>query len=67
MFFAGVLVGAITFGWLSDVIGRKKTFLICLLETLVCGTAVALSVNMDMFMVAQFFTAMGQVTFVMES
>lgn len=67
VFFAGVLVGAITFGWLSDVIGRKRTFLICLLETLVCGTVAALSVNMDMFMVAQFFTAMGQVTFVMES
>ena len=62
VFFAGVLVGAITFGWLSDVIGRKKTFLICLLQTLVCGTLAALSVNMDMFMVAQFFTAMGQVT-----
>lgn len=61
VFFAGVLVGAITFGWLSDVWGRKNTFLFSLMETTICGMAAAFSVDLDMFAVLQFFTAMGQV------
>ena len=61
VFFAGVLVGAITFGYLSDVWGRKKTFLLGLLETVVCGLAASASTNVKMFAVLQFFTAMGQV------
>lgn len=61
VFFAGVLVGAALFGWLADLLGRRPVFLACLLQTLVCGTAAALAPAFPVFMVAQFFTAMGQV------
>lgn len=60
-FFAGVLVGAITFGWLSDLWGRKKTFMVGLMMTVTFGSVAAASTSQLMFTVLQFFTAMGQV------
>ena len=61
IFFAGVLVGAMLFGLLSDIWGRKKTFMLSLVQVVVCGLATAASTNIEMFSVLQFFTAMGQV------
>ena len=61
VFFAGVLVGAMFYGWLSDVWGRKNTFLLGLAEVVVCGLASAASNSITMFTALQFFTAMGQV------
>ena len=61
LFFAGVLVGAPLFGQLADLLGRKITFLLSLLETSVCGLVAAFASSFWMFAVVQFFTAMGQV------
>ena len=60
-YFAGVLVGAISFGWLSDLWGRKKTFMISTLITILSGTLAASSTSSKMFTTVQFFTAMGQI------
>ena len=61
LFFAGVLVGAPLWGHLADLLGRRVTFLLSLLETSVCGLLAAFSSSFWMFAVVQFFTAMGQV------
>merc|ERR1719342_167204 len=60
-YFAGVLIGAISFGWLSDLWGRKKTFLLSTLITIISGTLAAASTSPKMFTILQFFTAMGQI------
>jgi len=61
VFFAGVLVGAPLWGHLADVLGRKITFLLSLVETTLCGLLAAFSLSFRMFTIVQFFTAMGQV------
>ena len=61
LFFAGVLIGAPLWGHLADLLGRKITFLLSLLETSVCGLVAAFASSFWMFAVVQFFTAMGQV------
>ena len=61
VFFAGVLVGAPLWGHSADLLGRRITFFISLLETSVFGILAAFSTSFTMFAVVQFFTAMGQV------
>ena len=61
VFFAGVLVGAPLWGHSADLLGRRITFFISLLETSVFGILAAFSTSFNMFVVVQFFTAMGQV------
>lgn len=61
IFFGGVLAGAIVNGQLGDYIGRKKVFLLTLLQTLGFGLVSVFSPSFTFYVVMQFFTAMGQV------
>ena len=61
VFFCGVLAGAIVFGQLGDLIGRKKVFLVSMVQTLGCGLVAAFAPSYTAFSVAQFLTAMAQV------
>ncbi|XP_066300940.1 organic cation transporter protein-like isoform X2 [Branchiostoma lanceolatum] len=54
IYMAGVLVGAIGFGQLSDIIGRKKTLFISLLLMLVFGVVVAFSPEYITFVIMRF-------------
>ncbi|XP_078661285.1 organic cation transporter protein-like isoform X2 [Branchiostoma floridae x Branchiostoma belcheri] len=54
IYMAGVLVGAIGFGQLSDLIGRKKTLFISLLLMLVFGVVVAFSPEYITFVIMRF-------------
>ncbi|XP_066300352.1 organic cation transporter protein-like [Branchiostoma lanceolatum] len=51
MYMVGVLIGAVGFGQLSDMIGRKKTLFIGLFLQLGFGVAVAFSPNYTFFVV----------------
>ncbi|XP_060072925.1 organic cation transporter protein-like [Ylistrum balloti] len=60
LFFVGILIGAFTFGNLSDGIGRKKTFYIGVILMLASTLALAFSPNYIAF--AIFMTAIGATT-----
>ncbi|XP_011815770.1 PREDICTED: solute carrier family 22 member 7 isoform X1 [Colobus angolensis palliatus] len=55
-FFAGVLVGAVAFGYLSDRFGRRRLLLVAYVSTLVLGLASAASVSYVMFAITRTFT-----------
>ncbi|XP_037010184.2 solute carrier family 22 member 7 isoform X2 [Artibeus jamaicensis] len=55
-FFAGVLVGAVAFGYLSDRFGRRRLLLVAYVSTLAMGLASAASVSYIMFAVIRTLT-----------
>ncbi|XP_066107036.1 solute carrier family 22 member 7 isoform X1 [Saccopteryx bilineata] len=55
-FFAGVLVGAVIFGYLSDRFGRRRLLLVAYVSSLVMGLTSAASVNYIMFIVTRTLT-----------
>ena len=58
-FFSGTLVGSLLLGHLADIVGRKMTFLISLLEIITFALLSAFSSGFIMYVTVQFFTAMG--------
>ncbi|XP_048767294.2 organic cation transporter protein-like isoform X2 [Ostrea edulis] len=54
IFFAGVLVGALCLGALSDKIGRKKTLILSILSLLASSLAVSWAANFYVFCVLRF-------------
>ncbi|KAI5766859.1 unnamed protein product [Gulo gulo] len=55
-FFAGVLVGAVAFGYLSDRFGRRRLLLVAYVSSLVLGLASAASVSYIMFIITRTLT-----------
>ncbi|XP_021547761.1 solute carrier family 22 member 7 isoform X1 [Neomonachus schauinslandi] len=55
-FFAGVLVGAVAFGYLSDRFGRRRLLLAAYVSSLVLGLASAASVSYVMFVITRTLT-----------
>jgi MFS family permease len=59
LYIVGAVVGAVTFGYLTDRLGRKRLFMWTLVLYLAATVASAFSVNALMFLVFRFFTGMG--------
>jgi len=59
VWFAGIAVGALAFGYLADRIGRKKLFVATLILYSVFAVATAASPNYALFIVFRFITALG--------
>ncbi|XP_063241777.1 organic cation transporter protein [Bacillus rossius redtenbacheri] len=57
--FAGILVGAFSFGFLADRFGRKIVFVFCILLMSVSGVAQAVSPDYATFQVFVFINALG--------
>ncbi|XP_063403882.1 organic cation transporter protein-like [Mytilus trossulus] len=49
LYFFGRLVGAVCFGQLSDIVGRKPTFFVCLLMLLIVGCVASAAPNFYVF------------------
>uniref|UniRef100_H0VMM5 Solute carrier family 22 member 7 n=1 Tax=Cavia porcellus TaxID=10141 RepID=H0VMM5_CAVPO len=58
LFFVGVLVGAVIFGYLSDRFGRRRLLLVSYVTSLVFGLASVASVNYVMFAITRTLTGM---------
>jgi MFS family permease len=56
---AGLVLGALFFGWLTDRLGRKRLFIITLLVYLVSTAFTGLSWNIDSLTLFRFFTGTG--------
>lgn len=56
---AGIMVGALFFGYLADRLGRRKLFLITLLLYSTCTVISALSPGYNFFLAFRFLTAIG--------
>lgn len=59
VWFAGIAVGALGFGYLADRVGRKKLFVATLILYSVFAVATAASPNYALFIVFRFVTALG--------
>ena len=57
----GLLFGSMLFGWISDAMGRRVAFGLCMLTLGIGSTLAAFSVNYVMYMVFRFITCMGGV------
>ncbi|CAH1268955.1 SLC22A5 [Branchiostoma lanceolatum] len=51
LYMLGVLLGSVGFGQLSDIIGRKKTMLPCLILQIIFGVAAAFAPNLTSFII----------------
>ncbi len=58
-YIAGAVIGALSFGWLTDRLGRKKLFFITLAVYLVATASTGLSWNVTSFMLFRFVTGAG--------
>ena len=58
-YLAGAVLGAMFFGWLTDVLGRKRLFFITLGVYLVFTAATAFSTSFELFAVFRFLTGAG--------
>ncbi|KAM6184100.1 solute carrier family 22 member 7 [Erethizon dorsatum] len=58
LFFVGVLVGAVVFGYLSDRFGRRWLLLVAYVSSLLLGLASVASVNYVMFTITRTFTGL---------
>jgi MFS family permease len=58
-YLAGAVLGALFFGWLTDVLGRKRLFFITLGVYLIFTAATALSNSFEMYAVFRFLTGAG--------
>ncbi|TVY33848.1 MFS glucose transporter, partial [Lachnellula occidentalis] len=59
LFALGAGIGAILQGWTGDYLGRKKSFIMGLIVSLIGGALVAGSVNVPMFIVFRFVQGIG--------
>ncbi|XP_068178779.1 solute carrier family 22 member 7-like [Antennarius striatus] len=58
IFFIGAMIGAITFGSLSDRFGRRSMMLVSYMSTMIFGVVTAVSTSYVMFVVLRFFTGL---------
>ena len=54
-----MLFGSLFFGWISDAMGRRFAFGLCILCLSLGSTMAAVSTNYAMYMVFRFITSMG--------
>lgn len=59
LWLAGILVGALVFGWAADRYGRRRLFILTLLLYATATFATAFAVNFWMFLVLRFIAAIG--------
>ncbi|NP_956643.1 solute carrier family 22 member 7b.1 [Danio rerio] len=59
IFFAGVMIGAAIFGWLTDRFGRKRMLMLAYLISITFGVASAFAQSFIVFAIMRFFTGMG--------
>lgn len=59
VWFFGIAVGAIGFGWLADRVGRKRLFVATLLVYSLAAVASAAAPSYEVFMLFRFITALG--------
>jgi MFS family permease len=59
VWFAGLMTGATTFGWLADRYGRKRLFVATLVMYSIATVISAFSPTFGMFLLFRFLTAMG--------
>lgn len=59
LWLAGILIGALVFGWAADRYGRRRLFVLTLLLYAIATFAAAFSVNFWMFLVLRFIAAIG--------
>lgn len=59
VWFGGIAIGAVVFGYLADRIGRKRLFVFTLILYSVAAVATAASPSYEFFIVFRFITALG--------
>jgi MFS transporter, putative metabolite:H+ symporter len=59
LYFVGMLTGGLTGGWLSDKMGRKRSFLLSILTFSLFSFFNGLAPNLAVFMVSRFLTGVG--------
>src|SRR5690606_29801122 len=58
-YLAGAVLGAVAFGWLTDLLGRKRLFFITLGVYVVATAATAFATDFETFALFRFFTGAG--------
>merc|ERR1719402_136201 len=61
IYFAGVLIGAVVFGQLGDLFGRRKVLLFTISQMVTAGLVCPFVATFNGYIVTQFFIGMGQV------